>query len=282
MKCCFHKLPPEFQTFEHRENGAFWRGAVRCGDALPSEVGREMIKLCRDLVDGNLNIIKDRPKIKAGVGGNCFVKLYNLPGTAAQICRRFRKGRAYHCLFAAGALHKCGVRTPGVLAAVELRCGWHISDFLITEALPDGVHTLNYGSGEKIGSGSEAWNFVLEKILPEIVKLHNGGVAHGDLNFRNIYAAESGAGFIDLDGTSFSSVPLKTAVREKELARLLSGFLVFDRFKDMNIDELTAGLLEAYERISGVQCDKTEIVRRANYLLSRCYMKKERSSEKNF
>lgn len=228
-----------------------------------------MIKLCRDLVDGNLNIIKDRPKIKAGVGGNHFVKLYKLPGAAAQIRRRFRKGRACHCLFAAEVLSKCGADTPKVLAAVELRCGWLISDFLITEALPDGVRTLNYGSGEKIGSGCEAWNFVLEKILPEIAKLHNGGVAHGDLNFRNIYSSDSGTGFIDLDGTAVYSAPLDVAAREKELARLLSGFLLFDRFKDMDIDELSTTLVEAYFRSSGVQCDKKRIVRRAEYLLRR-------------
>lgn len=269
MTCCCHKLPPEFQAFEHRENGVFWRGVVRCGNALPSEAGREMIKLCRDLVDGNMNIIKDRPKIKAGVDGDHFVKLYKLPGMAAQIRRRFRKGRAYHCLSAAGALHKCGIQTPKVLAAVELRCGWHICDFLITEALPAGVRTLNYRPMEEAFSGSSMWDFITGQVLLQIVKMHNGGIAHGDLNLRNIYAVEERAGFIDLDGTTMGRVPLKITAREKELARLLSGFLRFECFKDMNIDELAAGLVEAYGRASGVQCDKNRIVRRAEYLLDR-------------
>ncbi|MBO5823309.1 MAG: hypothetical protein J6R86_09855 [Lentisphaeria bacterium] len=269
MKFCCHKLPPEFQSFEHRESGAFWRGVVRCGNALPSEAGREMINLCRDLVDGNMDIIKDRPKIKAGVDGKHFVKLYKLPGMAAQFRRRFRKGRAYHCLFAAEALHKYDVLTPKVLAAVELRCGWYICDFLITEALPAGVRTLNFCSIDERCSRSSMRDFVIGQVLLQTVKMHNGGVAHGDLNLRNIYAVEDRVGFIDLDGTTFSSEPLKITAREKELARLLSGFLRFDRFKDMNIDELAAGLVEAYGRSSGVQCDKNRIVRRAEYLLGR-------------
>ena len=269
MKYCFHKLPPEFHTFEHRENGAFWRGAVRCGNALPSEVGQEMIKLCRDLMDGNLNIIKDRPKIKAGVGGKYFVKLYKLPGTAAQFCRRLRKGRAYHCLFAAEALRKCGVQTPRVLAAIELHRNWRMCDFLITEALPDGVRTLNHQPEDASGSGREMWNFIIEKILPEVVKLHNSGIAHGDLNLRNIYSSASVVGFIDLDGTGFSSVPLSIPERERELARLVSGFLRFSSFKDIKLNEAAAEITAVYCKCGGGQCDEKRIIRRAEYLLCR-------------
>ena len=228
-----------------------------------------MIKLCRDLMDGNIEIIKDRPKIKAGVGGNFFVKLYKLPGAAAQIRRRFRKGRAYHCLFAADALHKCGALTPKTMAAVELRRGLHICDFLITEKLPGKCLTSDRFFSEENYSGTGAWDFLMANILPEIVRIHNAGIAHGDLNLRNIYPDSGQAGFIDLDGTCCNSAPLDIPVREKELARLLSGFLRIANFKTMKLDELAAGLSDRYRELAGIQCDKENIIRRADYLVDR-------------
>ena len=223
-------------------------------------------------MDGNLQIIKDRPKIAAGIDGDFFVKLYKMPGIAAQISRRFRSGRAVHCLFAAEVFQNCGAMTPPVVAALELHCGKHICDFLITEKLPENCRTLNYFLHENDFSGREAWNFIVEKSLPEIARIHNSGIIHGDLNLRNLYPLSDKIGFIDLDSAICNSVPADIPARDKELARLLSGFLRFKNFKDLNIDELASELVVAYKRFSPVQCCKENIIRRANYLLDRLYI----------
>ncbi len=269
MRYCFTQLPPEFQRFELAENSIFWRGAVRCGNTLPSEAGREMIKLCNDLLNGDLQMIKDRPKIAAGIGGNFFVKLYKLPGLPAQICRRFRRGRAIHCLFAAEFLQNCGAMTPQVVAALELHRGRHIYDFLITEKLPEDCRTLNYFFSENGYSAKSAWEVLMEKVLPEVARIHDAGIAHGDLNLRNLYLLSGKTGFIDLDSATCNSAPLDIPTREKELARLLSGFLRIPAFKTMDVDESVATTTAAYREYSGVLCSKSNIIQRANYLISR-------------
>ena len=271
MRYCLTQLPPEFQRFELAENGSLWRGIIRCGSSdLPSETGRQMIGLCRDLLNGSLTMIKDRPKIAAGTGRDFFVKLYKLPGLQAQICRRFRQGRALHCLFAAQALLACQAVTPPVAAALELRRGQHICDFLITDKLPDDCRTLNYVFSENTFPVDEALDFLTGKILPEVSRLHNAGIAHGDLNLRNIYPADGRAGFIDLDSAVCIARPLSIPVREKELARLLSGVLRFENFRKFDTAGLAEKLTAAYLDVSGVQCNKMNIIRRAEYLLSRC------------
>lgn len=231
-----------------------------------------MVKLCSDLLNGDLQMIKDRPKIAAGIDGNFFVKLYKLPGIPAQICRRFRHGRALHCLFAAEVLQNCGAMTPQVVAVFELKCGQHIYDFLITEKLPEDCRTLNYFFQEHDFSANSAWEFIIEKVLPEICNIHNAGIAHGDLNLRNLYSLSGKTGFIDLDSVTCSSPLLNTAAREKELARLLSGFLRYEKFRDLDIDKSASELIAAYKTICQIECSKDNIIRRTNYLLDRLHI----------
>ena len=271
MKYCFTELPPEFQRFELAENSMFWRGFIRGGSTLPSVSGRQMINLCRDLLNGDLEMIKDRPKIAAGIGSDFFVKLYKLPGMIAQACRRFRHGRAIHCLMAAEVLQNCGAITPQVVAAFEMRCGRHIYDFLITEKLPDDALTLGYFFNKHNYSVSGIWDFLLKDAIPEVVRIHDAGIAHGDLNLRNMYQFSGKVGFIDLDSVNFSPVPLNISAREKELARFLSGFLRFEGFKSLDVSESASELVVAYHKFSQVQCSKENIIRRANYLLDRLH-----------
>jgi hypothetical protein len=216
-------------------------------------------------------MIKDRPKIAAGIGGNFFVKLYKLPGIPAQIFRRFRYGRAFHCLWAAEVLQKCGAMTPQVVAALELHRGRHIYDFLITEKLPDNALTLGDFFNKYSYSVSGIWDFLLKDAIPEVARIHNAGIAHGDLNLRNMYQFSGKVGFIDLDSVIFSPVPLNVSAREKELARFLSGFLRFEGFKSMDVNESASELVVSYQKFSQVRCCKENIIRRANYLLDRLH-----------
>ena len=230
-----------------------------------------MTDLCRDLLNGNLEMIKDRPKIAAGLDNDFFVKLYKLPGMLAQLCRRFRHGRAIHCLLAAEVLQNCGAITPQVVAALELHCGQHIYDFLITEKLPDDGLTLGHFFNRHNDSVRGIWDFLLNNAIPEVARIHDAGIAHGDLNLRNMYHFSGKVGFIDLDSVIFGPVPLNVSARERELARLLSGFLRFESFKSLDINESASELVVAYKKFSQVQCCKDNIIRRANYLLGRLH-----------
>ena len=119
---------------------------------------------------------------------------------------------------------------------------------------------------------AEQFDFLLSGILPMIAMLHQSGIAHGDLNLRNIYrtadsSVPASAGVIDLDGCSWKSSPLPVAVREHELARLISGFCKI--CGGFSCADVVDAVLEAYGRLCKVQCGKEKILRRAGYLLHR-------------
>ena len=84
-------------------------------------------------------IRKDRPKVKAGVVGNLFIKRYNLPGKWNKFRYNFIVPRAFRAIPIADRLTEAGVATPAVLAALRRRRGiWVDADFLVTEKTPEG------------------------------------------------------------------------------------------------------------------------------------------------
>lgn len=243
-----------------------WDGVVRSGEIPLDAAADRAVGLCRQLQDGQCDkIFKDSSKIKAGIVDGFFVKMYKLPGVSAQLRRRFRTGRAIHCLFAAEAVSRAGVATPQVEAAIRRISGWHICDFLITRALTGEQNTCNYLHCDS----EQAFSFLSGNILSAVSTLHQNGIAHGDLNLRNIYCepAMDYAGVIDLDGTVCRKKPLNKAIREIELARLASGYCKL--FPENDPDHVVEKLITKYEELCRVQCSEENILRRTGYLLNR-------------
>ena len=270
-------LPEGFENFSVSSGNSRWSGVLRSGKLPFSSPADHIVEICRKLQNGQADkIIKTGSKIVAARVDGYFVKMYKLPGFSAQLRRRFRTGRAMHCLRVAEAVEAAGVPTPQVIAAVQCVTGWHICDFLITDCFREADVTLLYLPKQKDFSG----RCLLDDILPVVAKLHKAGIRHGDLNLRNIYCSgkvnDNGRitevdretiGVIDLDGAEYSNAPLLTAVREEELARLYSGFCKGGRMES-SFD--TVGMLvDHYETLSAVKCRKEKIFRQAAYLLNR-------------
>ena len=273
------RVPEGFETFTVSSGrDCRWSGVMRSGDTGFGLTASGVISLCRKLQSGEADkLFKASAKISAGIVDGYFVKMYKLPGLSAQLRRRFRMGRAMHSLLAAEAVTEARVATPRIFAAVELKCKYHICDFLITGVLHETQLTCNFalpGMAE-----AEQIDFLLYGILPVIAALHRNGIAHGDLNLRNIYRTETSAGclsdnfalasagVIDLDGSSWHSSPLPIAVREQELARLISGFCKLCR--TFSCADVIDAVLESYGKLCEVQCSRDNILRRAEYLLHR-------------
>jgi len=261
------RLPECFDLFTVSSgNNCRWNGAIRSGNAdLNAE---KIISLCSQIRNGHADrLFKASAKISAGTIDGYFVKMYKLPGFSAQLRRRLRMGRAMHSLLAAEAVTHAHVATPQVLAAVTLISGFHICDFLITDALSEEQTTFNFTLPQR--TESEQCHSLLHNILPAVARLHQHGIAHGDLNLRNLFRtdADPGAGVIDLDGTLWQKKPLSTALREQELARLLSGFCKL--CGNISCTDIIEAALDNYEQLCMVHCRKEHILRRAEYLLNR-------------
>ena len=260
------RLPECFKQFTVPGGDCRWNGVIRdCTGEEFSPAGA--ISVCDALLNGNCDrLFKDRKKISAGIAGEKFVKLYKLPGLAAQLCRLFRPGRAIHSLFAAEKLSGAGVETPQVLAAVRRIKKFKTCDLLITQCLDETEKTY-----DKLFSGNSAEenrNALLNEIVPTVAKLHQNNITHGDLNLRNIYRSKSSsAGMIDLDGTTWHDSGLKMQQREYELARLCSGYCKVCK------GEITSEIIDIvttkYDELCALSCNKNNISSRAEYLLNR-------------
>ena len=270
-------LPEGFEQFSVSSGICRWSGVLRSGK-LPAEVAADsFVGLCRRLQDGQPDeILKAGSKIISAKVDGWFVKMYKLPGISAQLRRRFRTGRAMHCLLAAEAVEHAGIPTPQVAAAIQCRSGFHICDFLITESFKDSDVTFRFLPEQEDFSR----DCMFDDILPLVAKLHEAGIRHGDLNLRNIYCAgtvhDNGiiaavdretVGVIDLDGAEWFDAPLTQAMREEELARLYSGYCKVCRMEESF--ELVKLLVDRYEKLCFVKCSAEKIFRQVLYLLNR-------------
>ena len=256
-----NRFPEEFERIDFSGASGHWRGGVH--RRLPETAAlspEEFADCCEAVICGRADMLKDRPRIAAALCSGLFFKLYKLPGKVDQIKRRFRSGRAMHSLHAAQALKLAEIPTPEVCAVLEYRTSGYIQDLLVTAALPQSASTLDQ-CDECDGM------FLSGKVIPVIVRMHQYGIAHGDLNLRNIYRDGEEIGLIDLDGTVITRHPLALALREKELARLVSGFC--KKFPGGEIPVLLKLLVDSYQSISGVRCDFDRVAGRCDYLMTR-------------
>lgn len=157
-----------------------------------------------------------------------FVKQYRKNGLFRTLKRSLLYPRSFRCLAAALRLRQLGIPTPEVLLASRY-C-------LITAILPD-VRFLTECPETAIAA------------LPLLVKLHDGGIRHGDFNLRNLYLSADGAvGVIDLDGSRLYAGPVPEKVRFLELARLVSSYLKCISYDPDEVPRITADFAADYCR----------------------------------
>ena len=167
----------------------------------------------------------------------CFIKICRRNSIWKILKRKFCFPRPYRCLAGALRLKELQIPTPEV---------WYASRYeLVTELLGEGNSFLNV-KPEKV-----------ELLLDLIVRLHWGGVVHGDLNYRNMYRTEEGEfGLIDLDAVRLYSGTVPFRFRMKELGRLISSGMVFCRiWSRKQVCEETERICLLYEEKSHLSCD---------------------------
>ena len=242
-----------FVHFFRVSRGCVWHGRARAGWS-------GCVEVCEALDAPGTELFHDSAKIRAGQAGGFFVKRYNLPGWITQLRRLFKPSRPEVVRHGAELLTALHIPTPQVMATAAR---WHFlwrREYLVTAMLAPGDRLLNEPLS---GSAAAAlWTMLLEKFLPMLVKLHDAGGIHGDLNLRNCYVSAAGeAGLIDLDGMVTRRRPLRAAVREAELARLVSSYLKLCGIAEDWMEHAVRAA-DRYRELSGMKLSAAAVFRR--------------------
>ena len=230
--------------------------------------------LLRRLDEPDSHICKDRPKIKAVLAEGYFLKRYNTLGFFNALRRAFRPPRPERALLAAERLRTAGIPTPEVFAALRRsRFGIPRCDYLVTAALaPEECNALELTREMLIDTD---YSRIMDGVVAMMVKMHQSGVEHGDLNLRNLFFRRrrdgSGEewGVIDLDGCRvyFAAVPFKR--RRRELARVVSSLLRAAPELKIYSGEVLAAFTERYRALSGCDLQGGALNKRTAYLTER-------------
>ena len=173
----------------------------------------------------------------------CFIKIYRRNSFWKSLKRAVGYPRSRRCLAGALRLKELEIPTPEV---------WYASKYeLVTEQLGAENEYLHIVPGS------------LPKLLDLLIRLHQGGVYHGDLNCRNIYrTADDQYGLIDLDSVSLYSGIVPFRVRMAELGRIISsGLFCANQRKWDDIRSQTDDLCALYEEKSHLPCNRKMVER---------------------
>lgn len=196
-------------------------------------------------------ILKDSNTTTCGEYSGIFIKQYNRKGFWKSLKRFFGYPRAYKCLAVSLLLEEMPLLTPKVLHASRY--------YLVTEMLGDSTYFIVW-EPEKVSD-----------FLPFLARLHEGGIAHGDLSLRNIYFdRDSGKyGLIDFDGVIIKRTPLSRKERSWELARVLSSCYQLQELygKKVTLAGTVEEYLPSYEEASGMTFSRNDILKQAKRFL---------------
>lgn len=128
------------------------------------------------------------PVVELDGGEHALVRRYRRGGAVRHVngSRYFLGHRSYHELRMTELARSAGVRVPTVLAAAERRLALGYRAWLATLLIP-GARDLVAWLTAASSSGGEA---ALERVGLEVGLMHAGGIAHPDLNLRNVLVAE--------------------------------------------------------------------------------------------
>jgi 3-deoxy-D-manno-octulosonic acid kinase len=166
-------------------------------------------------------------------GGREAHPVVTLPNGTRVVVRRYRRGglmrlvnrglyfggnRAFDELRAAERARAGGVRTPQVVAAIERparMAGYRA--WLATELVADGRDFAAWLAAEDDETKRDA---VIREAARQIARMHAAGVAHPDLNLRNLLVAGGEVWLLDFDKATGAPDPVAPARRERDLRRL--------------------------------------------------------------
>jgi 3-deoxy-D-manno-octulosonic acid kinase len=208
-------------------------------DFVPMQDGRTRLLVRRGWEDAAEHL-SDPDQIHAEevvAGGREAHPVATLPNGSRVVVRRYRRGgmvrlvnrglyfggnRAFDELRAAERARAGGVRTPVVVAAIErpARVAGYRA-WLATVLLPGGTNLAAWLAAEADEARRKG---ALREAGRQTALMHAAGVAHADLNLRNLLVMPGEAGgevyLLDFDKATVSAAPVSPARRERDLRRL--------------------------------------------------------------
>ena len=219
-------------------------------------------------------VIKDRPKIAAGIVGEAFFKHYKPRGWFYALRHIFLTPRPLISLRGALHLRQNGIPTPEVRAAIIYKCGGIPQDsLLITDSLLDEDLQCDHLIGEF--AKPENYPSMVNGLADLLNRMHNCGFRHGDLNLRNLYCRRSAIGFsgwgvIDLDSCTVSHKPLNLKLRTLDMARLIAAMIQCARGRNTAMPEtMKDDFLQKYQELSGFDLSGKFMDKRITYHVER-------------
>ncbi|MEW5930131.1 MAG: lipopolysaccharide kinase InaA family protein [Gemmatimonadota bacterium] len=164
-------------------------------------------------------------------GGRAPHPLVALPDGEAAVVRAYRRGgamrhlnrgryflghRAFAELRAAETARRGGVLTPLPLAAAERGAGLGYTAHFATLWIPDTRDLASWLSSD----GAEGPADVLAEAGRQVGRMHAAGVAHPDLNLRNLLVRGPEVYLLDFDRARVYPGPVPGRRRERDLLRL--------------------------------------------------------------
>lgn len=172
----------------------------------------------------------------AVAGGRAEHPLVVLPGGERALVRRYHRGgairhlnratylagrRSYHELWVTERARAAGVSVPFALAAAERRRVVGYSAWLATRWIPDARDLAAWLKGDAVGR--QRGESILEMVGRQISAMHDAGIAHPDLNLRNVLVGAGGGEvyLLDFDKARVWAGPVPARRRRADVARLL-------------------------------------------------------------
>lgn len=214
---------PALTEFVAREEGAA-RMLVRRGwEGEAEHLGLRGDPLSAELVAGGR---ARHPVVPLADGGRAVVRRYRRGGAVRHLNRAtyFGGHRAFDELRATERARGGGARVPEVLAATERRAGIGYAAWLATRLIPGATESAAWLRG----AGEEARLVFFAEAGRQIARMHAAGVAHPDLNLRNLLVfragtASSEAPSADEAASTVDAGGLSVWVIDFDRARLFDG-----------------------------------------------------------
>ena len=164
------------------------------------------------------------PVVVLPTGEKAVVRRYHRGGLMQRVnkARYFGGNRAFDELRAAERARAGGVRTPVVVAAIErpARVAGYRA-WLATVLLSGGLNLAAWLAAE---TDEARRSGVLREAGRQTALMHAAGVAHADLNLRNLLVMPADGGdevyLLDFDKATVSATPVSRTRRERDLRRL--------------------------------------------------------------
>ncbi|MFA7230252.1 MAG: lipopolysaccharide kinase InaA family protein [Victivallaceae bacterium] len=232
-----------------------------------------------DLLLRSAEILKNSKTTTAGLFSapdrKYFIKRYNNKGFLHTLKYAFRRSRPLKTLDVSIKLSALGIIVPEVFAAgIEKKYFLPHCGYLVTESFPKPMTAAD--SIAELTLKNNFPNFV-SGICGILKKMHDSGIAHGDLKMPNILCLKKPTdafeyGLLDFDGAKISTHPLPRRTRIKELARVISSWYRVCRAAGIELNDTNAvkiAFINKYFEFTGHDLTGKKIDRRIDYLAGR-------------